>query len=683
VNPSGPSSAGLPTAAPRPSTGDAGAAAAAASAPDRLAARLRFARLLPSGYEDDGKGPKAPPHQVNRMLSVLAASGMLIGAKDVWTRTVINQHAHAVIVIAYYGALLVLGVLALSVRTRRALLWVDACMLAAAGIEAVNRFFTVTSSTPSGANHDHIYYGTDEGSLIHMAARTLLHGGHIYGTQWPQIFSMFHVGTTPLMNGGAATGLDYPPLGVIFTAIPMKLGLTHPSAGVAATGMLLLTSLVMFLLLPRPWRPVSVIVCYGFGWLPSYAQMGYPGLMELPFLLVAVAYWHRTGEGGKLGKIGVLRAVCLGLAACLHQLTWFLAPFLVVGMLMMRRGEMPTREAFRVVARYAAIALGVFLVINVPFIAQGPMAWLRGVLTPITQEAIPSGQGLIGISYFFTSGSGNLHLYSYAGLMLGGAMLLLLVVFPRRLGLAVTVMPWLVFYLSTRSQEDYFDLTVPLWVMAAATVSTIDLDRAYHWRPAFLRTRPFRTGVVVVLLAPAVACLGLAMATPPQLKMTILQIKGPDGQTGLDALASPITELTVKVNNDSGYTMTPHFATSTGATISGYWTVARGPVRLRPHEVVTYVLDAPNGAVGGPGLHDRILLRAVTATPMSLSTQLIGLGQPGPKTTTSTSTTTRTEHKDGSVITYTTTKTTTTTTYASGKTETSTSTSTSETREQG
>jgi hypothetical protein len=639
VNPSGPGSAGLPTAAPLPPSEEDGALAGAAPADSRANGRARLTRLLPFGYEDDGGGPKAPPLQVNRMLSVLAASSMLIGAKDVWNRTVINQHAHAVIVIAYYGALLVLGVLALSVRTRRALLWVDAGMLAAAGIEAVNRFFTVTAATPASSNHDHVYYGTDEGSLIHMAAQTLLHGGHIYGTQWPQIFTIFHVGPTPLMDGGAATGLDYPPLGVLFTAIPMKLGLLHPSAGVAATGMLLLTSVVMFLLLPRPWRPVAVIVCYGFGWLPSYAQMGYPGLMELPFLLVAVAYWHRTGEGGRLGRWGVLRAVCLGLAACLHQLTWFLTPFLLVGMFMMRRGEMPARDALKVVARYAAIAVAVFLAINLPFILQTPDEWLRGVLTPITQEAIPSGQGLVGISYYFTNGSGNLHFYSYSGLLMGAAMLLLLVVFPRRLGLAVTVMPWLVFYLSTRSQEDYFDLTVPLWVMAAATVSSVELDRAYHWRPAFLRTRALRTGIVAVLLAPAAACLALAITTAPPLKMTVAQIKGLKGESGPAALSGPVASLTVDITNTSGSALTPHFATSTNATISAYWKVMSGPATLAPHQTARYVLDAPDGSVGAPGVHDRILLRAVTPAPMSLSTQLIGVGQPAAASTASTAAT--------------------------------------------
>jgi hypothetical protein len=585
----------------------------------------RAIHLLGAGETTPGS-LRRPPAQMNRMLTVLACSSMLIGAQDMWDRTVINEHNHAIVVMLYFGSIIVLGVLALSVRTRRAMTLVDGAVLTIAALECVNRFYTVTAaSPPTDATSSHVYYGTDEGSLIHMAAKTLLHGGRMYGTQWPQIFQMFHVGTTPLMNGGAATGLDYPPLGPIFTSVPMALGLSHPPAGIAATAMLLLASLVMFLLLPVAWRPVAVIVCYGFGWLPNYAEMGYPGCMELPFLLVVVAYWQRTGRGGKLGRRGVVQAICLGIACCLHQLTWFLAPFLVVGLFLIRRGEMPARDAARVVGRYVAITVGVALAINVPFILQGPKPWLRGVLAPILQKAIPSGQGLVGISYYFRNGSGNLSLYSDAGLLLGVAMLVLLVVFPRRLGLAVTVMPWLVFYLSTRSQEDYFDLTVPLWVMAAATVSSVEFDRAWQPRPRLLRTRTARALVVPVLLAPALLSLFGAVLTPPPLKMRITAMSGNNG-TGTLALSDVLQRLTVRVTNSSDDPLSPHFATSTGATTSAYWRVLSGPVTIGPHEAVTYVLLAPTDGVGGPGVADRILLRAVTPEPMSLTTQLIGIG---------------------------------------------------------
>ena len=80
------------------------------------------------------------------------------------------------------------------------------------------------------------------------------------------------------------------------------------------------------------------------------------------------------------------------------------------------------------------------------------------------------------------------------------------------------------------------------------------------------------------------------------------------------------------MTNSSGNTLSPHFASSTGSTTSAYWQVLSGPAELSPGESATYVLLAPEGGVGAPGISDRILLRAVTPVPMTMSTQLIGFG---------------------------------------------------------
>jgi len=571
----------------------------------------------------------APPRGSNRLLSVIAAGSMLIGARDVWYRTVVDQDHHAELLLAYYGALLVLAVLALTVRTARAMLAVDAAMLTAAAAECVNRLTVVTPArSPDAAG---AWSMTDEGALVHMAARTLLQGRPIYGTHWPQIFTLFHAGPTPLMSGGAVTSLDYPPLGPLLTAVPMALGLPHPPGAVAATAMLLAAAAVMFVLMPAPWRPVALITCFGAGVLPGYALLGYPGVMELPFLIAAVAYWPRTGQGGRLGRAGVLRAGCLGAAACLHQLSWFLAPFLVAGVFLVRRGELPQRQALAVTARYAAVAAAVFLAVNAPFAAQGPGNWLGGVLAPMTQEAVPTGEGLIGIATYFTAGSGALRLYSVAGLLLGAGLLGLMVLLPRRLALAAPVLPWLVFYLSLRSQQDYFDLTVPLWVTAAATVRISDLDRAAQWRPALLRTRARRALAVPVLLAPAALCLAVAIGTPPPLRMAVTALTASGGGRGaLTPSGIPqrgLTSLTVRVTNTSSTPLGPHFATSTGPVASAYWTVVSGPALLPPGRSAVYVLRAPGGAgVRGPRPGGRLILRAFTPAPMTLSSRLVGIG---------------------------------------------------------
>jgi hypothetical protein len=217
-----------------------------------------------------------------------------------------------------------------------------------------------------------------------------------------------------------------------------------------------------------------------------------------------------------------------------------------------------------------------------------------------------------------------------AGQLLCLAMMVLLVLFPRRLGPAVTVMPWLVFYLSTRSQQDYFDLTVPLWVMAAATVSAADFDRAWHPRAGWLGSRVLRAALVPVLVAPTAVTIAAAMLTPPPLKMTVTAMSGTAG-SGQLALVDLLQRVQVTVTNTSGEPVTPHFATSTGATISDYWKVLSGPATLPAHATAVYRLSAPYGGVGTPGVKGRMLLRAVAPAPMSISSQLIGVG-PDPST---------------------------------------------------
>ena len=79
-----------------------------------------------------------------------------------------------------------------------------------------------------------------------------------------------------------------------------------------------------------------------------------------------------------------------------------------------RRGELGPRRALTVTARYAATAVLTWAAANAYFAVEGFSAWLQGVLLPLDQKAILHGQGLMGISYYFTDGSSRLDYYSTA-----------------------------------------------------------------------------------------------------------------------------------------------------------------------------------------------------------------------------------------------------------------------------
>ncbi|WP_406320774.1 hypothetical protein [Streptomyces sp. NBC_00519] len=84
----------------------------------------------------------------------------------------------------------------------------------------------------------------------------------------------------------------------------------------------------------------------------------------------------------------------------------------------------------------------------------------------------------MGISYYFTDGSSRLAYYSYASQLLLVGLLAATLLFARLLGTALTVLPWLSFYLATRSQDGYFLMMTPLWPAAAATVPASSLAAA-------------------------------------------------------------------------------------------------------------------------------------------------------------------------------------------------------------
>ena len=358
----------------------------------------------------------------------------------------------------------------------------------------------------------------------------------------------------------------------------------------------------------------------GFPFLPMYARLGYPAIIAMVLLIPVVVRWPSIGAGGRLDRGDVIRAVCLGAACATQQLAWFVTPFLLVGIVMVRRGELSTRATMATVGRFVAIALLVFAVINLPFVVRDPGAWTGGVLLVLTQHAVPHGQGLIDVSFYLTDGSAALDLYGDAALLLGGALLIASALWMRRLGPAITVLPWLVFYLSVRSQDGYFLLMTPLWLAAAATVPPSAVAGAWQPRlPAIprLSQRLLRPTLLALLFVPAVAAATIAVSSDEPLDLDITHV------TAHSPRDRGVYAVDVHVVNTSGMTLSPNFTISTGQGTSAFWDVVKGPVTLAPNASADYALRAPSAAGYDPGKHGFLFLRALTDHPMTVSTTRI------------------------------------------------------------
>ncbi len=174
------------------------------------------------------------------------------------------------------------------------------------------------------------------------------------------------------------------------------------------------------------------------------------------------------------------QAVAFGLALACNQLAWFIAPFLLTGIFLIRRCELGRRRRRQGDARYLGIAVGTFAALNAPFFVWGPGAWLHGVTAPLTQHAIPYGQGLVGLTLFLRLGGGRWMRTTTPPRSLYLALLVLYVIRFRHMGRACFILPLLALFVSGRSLAEYWMTTV-----AVVLVGVVSADpRAIRSVPA-------------------------------------------------------------------------------------------------------------------------------------------------------------------------------------------------------
>ncbi|PWI14946.1 hypothetical protein DI272_12820 [Streptomyces sp. Act143] len=544
------------------------------------------------------------PAQWHRVLTVLADISLFVNTRAVWTQAASHRVAVAAVISVCYASILACGVLALTVRSRRSLVRLDLLIL-------------LTAVTLTLCAWTLLHQGSDEARLTTQAAKELAAGHPVYGRPWPWLFDRT-VALTPTVTGTYDLTYGYPPLAPLLTAPLLGLGHGAAPATAVSTGALIVGAVLLWRMLPPPWRPAATMVCLGFGILPQYARLGYPAILGLALLVPVVVAWPRIGRGGRLGVSGVARAGCLGAACAAQQLPWFLVPFLLAGLYAVRRGELGARPAALLLLRLTGVAATVWLLINTYFVVSEPRAWLDGIALPLTQGAVLHGQGLVDVSLYLTNGSDRLDWYSHASLLLAAGLFALFVLFVRRLGPAATVLPWCAFFLATRSQDGYYLMMTPLWLASAVTAPAAEFAGA--WQPR-LGTHRTRIALAALALTPALLAATLAATGEPPLRMAV---------TGLHR-SRPVaaSRLAVTVTNTSGTGLTPHFMLTAGQGMSRYWRIVRGPKTLPAHTSASYELGPPAESYGGRyviprgGAHLR--LRAFTAEPQTLSTVYVRL----------------------------------------------------------
>jgi uncharacterized membrane protein len=255
-------------------------------------------------------------------------------------------------------------------------------------------------------------YGSDDMYYNHYNAWLVLHGQNPYvGERLAAALRYF--GTTaftPLARGRFADVRHYPSQaaldavirgylahpGVIPVEVDPSTTHSYPAGAflvnlpavwaglpsIAITQLLLLLLLLILICRAAPplWQPLALVLLLS---LADGSRQVAGGDFEIwPVALIAMAWIYRDR--------GWISAILVGGAGAIKQTAWLAAPFYIIWVC--------HTHGIREASKRTAISLGIFLVINLPWIVASLPQWLGSLLLPVRLPLLPDGSGVIGLS---------------------------------------------------------------------------------------------------------------------------------------------------------------------------------------------------------------------------------------------------------------------------------------------
>ena len=244
--------------------------------------------------------------------------------------------------------------------------------------------------------------------------------------------------------------------------------------------------------------------------------------------------------------------------------------------------DLDERPPWQRVARFIGISVGIFLIINAPFLLSDPAAWLEGVLTPLTDPLIFYGQGFSAVSQLDLLQLPK-SFYSFATLVVFTALAALYWLNFRLLKEVMWIFPGVFLWFSYRGLQSYYIYWLLLLLMALlvkyrdATASILDSEQGR-------RLHPYSWVVL------GIASLGLVSGLVYfKLSMKPLRLELADAATGISE--NQINQLTVRLVNTATEDLTPRFAVQSRINQPYPWLIESGPNSLKPGEVGIYEIS--------------------------------------------------------------------------------------------
>jgi len=246
--------------------------------------------------------------------------------------------------------------------------------------------------------HTQVFYTTDSAAFEDVSAHALVHGVNPYTVSMSAARPLLAIPDrfwTYTVAGGHVAHTSYPAGSFLLDVPAILLGLHHHAVDWVDLGAWLVTGALLFVLMPASLRWLAALVTMTPIFVGMFGNSGTDATF-LPFLVLAVWRWDRFALGKAAGRGRFIGPVALGLACAVKQLPWFCVPFLLIGVTLEARRH--GRRAAPVALAYAAPVVGVFALVNLPFVVWQPGAWLHGTLTPFIDSLVADGQGLVTLA---------------------------------------------------------------------------------------------------------------------------------------------------------------------------------------------------------------------------------------------------------------------------------------------
>ena len=486
----------------------------------------------------------------------------------------------------------------LTVRTQEAQRRLDVVLIA--GSIALVVLLPLATAIVSG-------YATDELAYDQAAAASLLHGVNPYTVDFTQALQTYGVGqgATMTLHGTLEPFVTYPALSFLLYVPAVALLGGHSYAGLlvdllawGAAGWAMWRVLDPRL---RPWVPVLLTLPALLGSIIT----GATDSLFVPLEIIALCTWQRFDDPDQPRWWRWAGPIALGLACCVKQQPWFLAPFLVIAVSIEAHGR--GASWWRAALGYSGLVAVAFLVPNLPFIAWNPGAWFGHLLMPFTGGLVPMGIGPAGLLRPLSIGGGALVLFTVAAVAtLAGLALLLCARYDtgRRL---LPLLPAIALFMSARPFASYLTFCVPTLIVNAAVLR----ERGVVRRPRMYRPLAV-TGAASLVLAVSAVAGAFAIKAPLNIQIA-----------NATATAKDVT-LIAQVTNLSDRSVTPHFFLARGMYYNQTLNAVSGPAVLAPGVTARYEFTAVE-TPATPHRGDDIQIQAGTVAPDTISTSPVAL----------------------------------------------------------